>query len=121
MLFSFGIAMLVCGFVYRTPIPVQRMKAAGAIATTQAAQTLHAHPGNGSRREPGHGSYLAGDGPDRHRSRVASLVKRPVVVGIVLCLGFGFMIEGAKMMSQELVDRQCGVLGVEGYHTAVGR
>ena len=40
VLFAFGIGMLVCGFVYRTPIPVQPMKAAGAIATTQAAQTL---------------------------------------------------------------------------------
>ena len=35
-----ALAMIVCGFVYRTPIPVQPMKAAGAIATTQAAQTL---------------------------------------------------------------------------------
>src|SRR6185503_17358822 len=33
-------------------------------------------------------------------SRVANLVKRPIVVGIILGLGFGFMIEGAKMMSQ---------------------
>ena len=32
--------------------------------------------------------------------RVAKLVKRPIVVGIILGLGFGFMIEGAKMMSQ---------------------
>src|SRR5258708_12674353 len=40
VLFAFGISMLVCGFVYRTPIPVQPMKAAGAIATTQPAQTL---------------------------------------------------------------------------------
>jgi hypothetical protein len=32
--------MVVCGFVYRTPMPVQPMKAAGVIATTQAAQTL---------------------------------------------------------------------------------
>jgi hypothetical protein len=31
--------------------------------------------------------------------RVASLIKRPIVVGIVLSLGFGFMIEGAKMMA----------------------
>jgi hypothetical protein len=31
---------------------------------------------------------------------VAKLVKRPIVVGIVLGLGFGFMIEGAKMMAQ---------------------
>jgi hypothetical protein len=40
VLIAFGIAMIVCGFVYRTPIPVQPMKATGAIATTQAAQTL---------------------------------------------------------------------------------
>src|SRR5262249_56792171 len=40
VLLAFGLSMIVCGFVYRTPIPVQPMKAAGAIATTQAAQTL---------------------------------------------------------------------------------
>src|SRR3979409_1332728 len=44
VLLSFGTAMIVCGFVYRTPIPVQPMKAAGAIATTQAAQTLTITP-----------------------------------------------------------------------------
>jgi hypothetical protein len=32
--------------------------------------------------------------------RVTSLVKRPIVIGIILGLGFGFMIEGTKMMSQ---------------------
>jgi hypothetical protein len=40
VLLAFGLAMLVCGLVYCTPIPVQPMKAAGAIATTQAAQTI---------------------------------------------------------------------------------
>ena len=40
VLFAFSVAMIICGFVYRTPIPVQPMKVAGAIATTQAAQTL---------------------------------------------------------------------------------
>src|SRR6516225_3765830 len=37
VLLAFGLSMIVCGFVYRTPMPVQPMKAAGAIATTQAA------------------------------------------------------------------------------------
>jgi len=41
VLFPFGISMLVCGMVYRTPFPIQPMKAAGAIATTQAAHTLN--------------------------------------------------------------------------------
>jgi hypothetical protein len=32
--------------------------------------------------------------------RVAGLIQRPIVVGIILGLGFGFMIEGAKLMAQ---------------------
>src|SRR6185503_495929 len=100
VLFAFGIAMVVCGFVYRTPIPVQPMKAAGAIATTQAAQTLVLTPAMV------HGASLVTGlvwlilGLTGTANRVAGLVKRPIVIGIVLGLGFGFMIEGAKMMSQ---------------------
>jgi MFS superfamily sulfate permease-like transporter len=100
VLFAFGLAMVVCGFVYRTPIPVQPMKAAGAIATTQAAQTLTLTPAMV------HGASLVTGliwlvlGLTGTAGRVAKLVKRPVVVGIILGLGFGFMIEGAKMMSQ---------------------
>jgi predicted benzoate:H+ symporter BenE len=100
VLFAFGIAMLVCGFVYRTPIPVQPMKAAGAIATTQAAQTLTLTPAMV------HGASLVTGliwlilGLTGTANRVANLVKRPIVIGIILGLGFGFMIEGAKMMSE---------------------
>src|SRR3990172_6363901 len=39
VLFSFGAAMVICGSYYKTPFPVQPMKAAGAVAATQAAQT----------------------------------------------------------------------------------
>ena len=39
ILFAFGITMAVCGAFYKTPFPVQPMKAIGAIAITQAAQT----------------------------------------------------------------------------------
>jgi predicted benzoate:H+ symporter BenE len=100
VLFAFGIGMLVCGFVYRTPIPVQPMKAAGAIATTQAAQTLTITPAvvHGASLVTGLIWLVLGLTGTAHR--VANLVKRPIVVGIVLGLGFGFMIEGAKMMSQ---------------------
>jgi MFS superfamily sulfate permease-like transporter len=100
VLFAFGSAMLACGLVYRTPIPVQPMKAAGAIATTQAAQTITLTPAMV------HGASLVTGliwlvlGLTGTANRVASLVKRPIVVGIILGLGFGFMIEGAKMMSQ---------------------
>src|SRR6187397_3139349 len=100
VLLAFGLAMIVCGFVYRTPIPVQPMKAAGAIATTQAAQTLVITPAMvwGASLATGIIWLLLGlTGTARH---VAKLVARPIVLGIILGLGFGFMIEGAKMMSQ---------------------
>ena len=100
VLLAFGASMLVCGFVYRTPMPVQPMKAAGAIATTQAAQTLVITPSMvwGASLATGIIWLILGaTGMARH---VARLVSRPVVLGIILGLGFGFMIEGAKMMSQ---------------------
>jgi MFS superfamily sulfate permease-like transporter len=101
VLFAFGLAMVLCGLVYRTPIPVQPMKAAGAIATTQAAQTLILTPAMV------HGASLVTGviwlilGLTGTANRVASLVKRPVVVGIILGLGFGFMLEGARMMANK--------------------
>lgn len=100
VLLAFGTAMIVCGLVYRTPIPVQPMKAAGAIATTQAAQTLVITPAIvwGASLVTGIVWLLLGlTGTARH---VAKLIARPVVLGIILGLGFGFMIGGAKMMSQ---------------------
>src|SRR5712675_56198 len=39
ILFTFGAAMVICGLYYKTPFPVQPMKAIGAVAATQAAQT----------------------------------------------------------------------------------
>jgi MFS superfamily sulfate permease-like transporter len=99
VLFAFGLTMIVCGFVYRTPIPVQPMKAAGAIASTQAAQTLVLTPAMvyGASLATGLVWLILGvTGTARY---VAHLVARPVVLGIILGLGFAFMIEGAKMMS----------------------
>lgn len=100
VLLAFGVTMIVCGFVYRTPIPVQPMKAAGAIATTQAAQTLVITPAMvwGAGLATGIIWLLLGlTGTARY---VSKLIARPIVLGIILGLGFGFMIEGAKMMAQ---------------------
>jgi len=100
VLLAFGLAMIVCGFVYRTPMPVQPMKAVGAIATTQAAQTLIITPAMvwGASLATGIVWLVLGLTGTAHH--VAKLITRPVVLGIILGLGFGFMIEGAKMMSQ---------------------
>jgi MFS superfamily sulfate permease-like transporter len=100
VLLAFGVAMIVCGVIYRTPIPVQPMKAAGAIATTQAAQTIVITPAMvwGASLATGVVWLLLGlTGTARYVTR---LINRPVVLGIILGLGFGFMIEGAKVMAQ---------------------
>lgn len=99
ILFAFGVAMIVTGFYYRTPFPVQPMKAIGAVATTQAAQSIVIVP---------NAVYAAGLvtglvwlllGLTGAAKKVAELVSRPVAIGIILGLGFSFMIEGIKMMA----------------------
>ncbi|TXF12261.1 putative sulfate/molybdate transporter [Pelomicrobium methylotrophicum] len=111
ILLGFGVAMIVCGTYYRTPFPVQPMKAVGAIATAQAAQTFVVTPA------AVHGACLVTGlvwlalGLTGAADRVARLVARPVVVGIVLGLGMSFMLQGAKMMSEGWF---LGIVGLTG-------
>jgi len=99
VLFSFGVAMIACGLIYRTPFPVQPMKAVGAIATTQAAQTLTVTAGAVYAASLASGIVWLLLGLTGTAQKVAKLVGRPVVVGIILGLGFGFMGNGVKMMA----------------------
>jgi MFS superfamily sulfate permease-like transporter len=99
ILFTFGVAKIASGLYYRTPFPVQPMKAIGTVATTQAAQTFTITPNAvlGAGLLTGAIWLLLGlTGATR---KVAALVSRPVTVGIILGLGFGFMLEGTRMMS----------------------
>ncbi len=99
VLFSFGAALIICGLVYRTPFPVQPMKAIGAIATTQAAQTLTVSAGAVFAAGLASGIIWLLLGLTGTAQKVAKLISRPVVVGIILGLGFGFMLNGVKMMA----------------------
>lgn len=99
VLLAFGLAMIACGLVYRTPFPVQPMKAIGAIATTQAAQTLTITAGAVQAASLATGAIWLALGLTGTAQKVARKVPRAVVVGIVLGLGFGFMLSGARMMS----------------------
>lgn len=98
ILFAFGAAMVVCGLYYKTPFPVQPMKAIGAVAAVQAVQTAVVTP---------HAVYVAALatgfiwlvlGVSGLSTRIAQLIPRPVVLGIALGLGVGFMLEGTKLM-----------------------
>jgi MFS superfamily sulfate permease-like transporter len=99
LLVAFGVALIVVGSIYRTPFPVQPMKAIGAAAVSQA--TLAA--GLGSAVVVGAALttglvwiVLAVTGLGR---RAASWVPRSALLGVVMGLGFSFMLEGIRMMS----------------------
>ena len=99
MILAFGIANICVGLYYKTPIPVQPMKAIGAVATTQAAQTIVITPGAvyGAGLVTGIIWFVLGiTGAAR---KVANVVSRPVAIGIIMGLGFSFMFGGIKMMA----------------------
>jgi hypothetical protein len=111
ILFAFGSAMTICGLYYRTPFPVQPMKAIGAVAIAQASQSVAITP------EAVLGAGLATGliwlllGLTGTVSRIAGIVFRPVVVGIVFGLGMSFMLEGMKMMTTHWVIAAVGLTG----------
>ena len=101
VLFAFGLCMLACGLHYKTPIPVQPMKAIGAVAVTQAAQTAVVTPGAVYAAALATGAAWLFLGLSGMAARVTRLVPPAVVLGIMLGLGFGFMLEGVKMMQTD--------------------
>jgi len=111
VLFSFGVALIVCGAYYRTPMPVQPMKAIGAVAATQAAQTAVITPAVVVGASLATGAIWLVLGLTGTARRLASLVPRFVVVGIVLGLGIAFMLEGIRMMADGWTVAAIGLLG----------
>ena len=111
ILFAFGTAMLVCGLYYKTPFPVQPMKAIGAAAATQAAQTAVITSATVYSAGLATGLIWLVLGLTGAITHIAKLVPRHVSVGIVLGLGFSFMHEGLKMMSSGWVLAAIGLIG----------
>ncbi|MEW6514236.1 MAG: putative sulfate/molybdate transporter [Pseudomonadota bacterium] len=100
ILLAFGSMLVVVGLVYRTPFPVQPMKAIGAAAITQtgAMASLTAATVMGAGVVTGVlWLVLAVTGMAR---RLTRWVPRPAMLGVVMGLGFSFMLEGIRMMSQ---------------------
>ena len=111
ILFTFGASMVICGIYYRTPFPVQPMKAIGAVAATQAAQTAVITQATIYSAGLVTGAIWLILGLTGAASHVARGVPRFVVVGIVLGLGMGFMLEGIKMMSSGWLIAAVGLVG----------
>jgi len=111
VLLAFGVALIVCGFYYRTPMPVQPMKAVGAVAATQAAQTAVITPATVIGAGLATGIVWLILGMTGTARRIAALVPRFIVVGIVLGLGMAFMIEGIKLMATNWLIASAGLTG----------
>ena len=99
LLLAFGLSMVAIGLYYRTPVPVQPMKAVGAVAVTQAAQVLTITPQAVFVGGLATGLFWLAMSATGLAQRLSRVVPRPVIVGIVLGLGFAFMREGVNMMS----------------------
>lgn len=99
VLLAFGASLIACGLYYKTPFPVQPMKAIGAVATTQAAQTATITAGAVYAASFVTGLIWLVLGLTGLTKRVTDLVSRPVAIGIILGLGVGFMLEGSKLMA----------------------
>jgi predicted benzoate:H+ symporter BenE len=94
LLFMFGIALMASGLYYRTPIPIQPMKAIGAAAIAGGISPAALY---GSGLTTGLFWLLAGvTGMLRP---IAKLATKPVVRGIMLGLGLTFMVDGVHRMT----------------------
>lgn len=94
LLLMFGIALMASGLYYRTPLPIQPMKAIGAAAIAGGISPAALF---GSGLTTGLFWLLAGvTGAIRPISRLAT---KPVVRGIMLGLGLSFMVDGVHRMT----------------------
>ncbi|MGA3114035.1 MAG: putative sulfate/molybdate transporter [Syntrophobacteraceae bacterium] len=93
LLFMFGICLLAAGFYYRTPIPVQPMKAIGAAAIAGGISPA-ALLGSGITT----GIFWFFAGATGAIRPIAKLATKPVVRGIMLGLGLSFMVDGVHRM-----------------------
>lgn len=93
LLFMFGLFLLVAGGYYKTPIPIQPMKAIGAAAIAGGIAPAALF---GAGLTTGLFWLVAGlTGAIRPIARLAT---KPVVRGIMLGLGLSFMLDGIKRM-----------------------
>jgi MFS superfamily sulfate permease-like transporter len=94
VLFMFGICKIAAGLYYRTPMPIQPMKAIGAAAIAGGINPAALF---GSGLTTGLFWFIAGiTGTLKWVTKVTT---KPVVRGIMLGLGLSFVVEGVRRMA----------------------
>jgi predicted benzoate:H+ symporter BenE len=95
VLFMFGVSELAVGLFYKTPIPVQPMKAIGGAAIASGG-AMSAGMICGAGLFTGLVWFLIG--ATRTVNLATKLAAKPIIRGIILGLGLMFITEGVKMM-----------------------
>ena len=99
ILLTLGVFLIASGLYYKTPMPVQPMKAIGGVAITQAALiTPNMVWGAGLFS----GLFWLVIGLSGALKYISKLVSKPVVLGIILGLGISFLLQGISMMMSDL-------------------
>lgn len=100
ILLPFGAMLIVVGFYFKTPFPVQPMKLIGAAALTHAAGAEALTPAMVVGAGVMTGIIWLLLGVSGWARRVSTWIPAPALLGVVLGLGFSFMLEGIRMMAQ---------------------
>ena len=99
LLVGFGATLIAAGLYYRTPFPVQPMKAIGAAAVTQTAGIMVLTPTMVIGAGVATAAIWLFLGATGLAKRISAWVPRPALLGVVMGLGFSFMLEGLRMMA----------------------
>jgi MFS superfamily sulfate permease-like transporter len=100
ILVGFGVCKLWAGLYFKTPVPIQPMKAIGTAAITHGGTIT---PGAIFASGLFTGVVWGFLGLSGAVSWIEKITSRPVVKGIVLGLGLGFILEGVRMMQGDLL------------------
>lgn len=106
ILFMFGLSELAVGLFYKTPIPVQPMKAIGGAAIASGG-TMSAGMICGAGLFTGLVWFIVG--ATKTVNLATKLAAKPIIRGIILGLGLLFITEGVRMM---LVTPWLGAVGL---------
>ncbi len=100
ILVSIGILKIFVGLYFKTPVPIQPMKAIGASAIANPASISNGMVWGSGLFSAVVWTILALSGAVEWLHKITA---RPVMRGIMLGLGISFVIEGLKMMSSQWI------------------
>lgn len=96
-----GVALILAGLVFKTPFPVQPMKAIGAAAVSQAVGGIAVTSAMVTGAGLVTGLIWVALAVTGMAKRIAAWVPRPALLGVVMGLGLSFMLHGIGMMAED--------------------